>query len=130
MRESLGAHDGTEIRTMGDGLMASFRSASGALDAAIAMQRAITDHFAATETPIRIRVGINAGEPIEEDDDLYGSAVIQAARVMGKADGGQVLVTDTVRNLVAKDYRFHDHVTHNVKGCEEPARLFALGWES
>jgi len=61
------------------------------------------------ETPIRIRVGINAGEPIEENDDLYGTAVIQAARVMGLADGGQILVTDTVRNLVAgKAYPFSD----------------------
>jgi class 3 adenylate cyclase len=130
-REALAQHGGTEIKTMGDGFMASFTSASGALDAAIAMQRAITDHFAETETPIRIRVGINAGEPIEEDDDLYGTAVIQAARVMGIADGGQILVTDTVRNLVAgKDYRFHDHGTHDLKGFEEPARLFEAGWES
>jgi class 3 adenylate cyclase len=115
---------------MGDGFMTSFGSASGALDAAIAMQRVITDHFAETETPIRIRVGINAGEPIEDQDDLFGTAVIQAARVMGKVDGGQVLVTDTVRNLVAgKDYRFSDHGAHDLKGCEDPAGLFEVGWE-
>ena len=82
-------------------LMASFTSASAALDAAIAMQRAITEYFAATETPLRIRVGINAGEPLEEDDDLYGTAVIRAARVMGEAPGGEVLVADIVRQLVA-----------------------------
>ena len=129
-REALAQHGGTEIKTMGDGFMASFTSASGALDAAIAMQQAITDHFGATETPIRIRIGINAGEPIEEDDDLYGTAVIQAARVMGLADGVQILVTDTVRNLVAgKDYRFSDHGTHDLKGFEEPARLFDVSWE-
>ena len=109
--------------------MASFISASAALRAAIAMQRAIAEHFAETETPIRIRVGINAGEPIEEDECLHGTVVIQAARVMGEADGGRVLVTDTVRNLVAgKDYRFHDHGTHDLKGLEEPTRLFEVGW--
>ena len=81
------------------------------------------------DTPICIRVGINAGEPIEEDDDLYGSAVNQAARVMSLADGGQILVTDTVRNLVAgKDYRFSDHGTHDLKGFEEVARLFEVAW--
>jgi class 3 adenylate cyclase len=129
-RDALAEHGGTEIKTMGDGFMASFTSASGALDAAIAMQRAMTEHFAETETPIRIRVGINAGEPIEEDDDLYGTAVIQAARVMGLADGGQILVTDTVRNLVAgKDYRFSDHGSHDLKGFEEAARLFEVAWE-
>ncbi len=48
---------------------------------------------------------------------------------MGLADGGQILVTDTVRNLVAgKDYRFSDHGTHDLKGFEEPARLFEVGW--
>ena len=64
------------VKAMGDGFMTSFGSASRALDAAIAMQRAITDHFEETETPIRIRVGINAGEPIEDQDDLCGTAVI------------------------------------------------------
>ena len=116
-REALAAHGGTEIKTMDDGFMASFSSASGALDAAIAMQLAIAAHFADTEAPIRIRVGINAGEPIEEDDDLYGTAVIQAARVMGKAEGGEIFVTDTVRNLVAgKNYRFHDQGAHESQG--------------
>ena len=48
---------------------------------------------------------------------------------MGEAEGGQVLVSDTVRNLVAdKDYRFSDHGTHDLKGFEEPARLFEVGW--
>ena len=89
-REALSAHGGTEVKTMGDGFLASFSSASSALDAAIAMQKAITEAVAATETPIRIRVGINAGEPIEEDDDLYGAAVIRAARVMGEAQGGEI----------------------------------------
>jgi class 3 adenylate cyclase len=80
--------------------MASFTPASSALDAAIAMQQAITNHFADSQTPIRIRVGINAGEPIEDGDGLYGASVIRAARVMGKADGGEILVTNVVRELV------------------------------
>ena len=81
--------------------------------------------------PSALRSGINAGEPIAEDDDLYGTAVIQAARVMGLADGGQILITDTVRNLVAgKDYRFSDHGTHDLKGFEEAARLFEMAWDS
>ena len=115
---------------MGDGFMAAFTSASGALDAATAMQRAITDHFAATETPIRIRVGINAGEPIAEDDDLFGTAVIVAARVAARANGGEILTTEGVRHLVAgKGYGFSDHGTAELKGFEEPMRLYAVAWE-
>jgi len=50
---------------------------------------------------------------------------------MGKADGGQVLVTDTVHNLVAgKDYLFRDHGTHDLKGFEEPEQLFEVGWQA
>jgi class 3 adenylate cyclase len=128
-RESLAAHGGTEIKTMGDGFMASFTSASSGIDAAVAMQRAITDHFEATPTPIRIRIGINAGEPIAENDDLYGTAVIQAARIMGHADGGEILVSDTVRGLVAgKSYLFSQKGEYDLKGFEETVRLFEVNW--
>ena len=130
-RDALAAHDGTEIKTMGDGFMASFTSASSALDAAIAMQQAITAYFAESETPIRIRVGINAGEPIEEDDDLYGASVIRAARVMGQAEGGEILVTNVVRELVeGKDYLFSQCGEYDLKGFEEAVRLFEVSWRS
>ena len=109
--------------------MASFTSASSALDAAIAMQQANTEHFADSETPIRIRVGINAGEPIEEGDDLYGASVIRAARVMGQADGGEILVTNVVRELVeGKEYVFGDRGEADLKGFDEAVRLFEVRW--
>ena len=128
-RDALAVHGGTEIKTMGDGFMASFTSASSALDAAIAMQQAITEHFADSETPIRIRVGINAGEPIEEANDLYGASVIRAARVMGQADGGEILVTNVVRELVeGKEYRFSDRGAADLKGFDEAVRLFEVRW--
>ena len=69
------------------------------------------------------------GKPIEEDDDLYGAAVIRATRVMGEAQGGEILVTEVVRQLEAgKPYRFSDRGNHALKGFEEPARLFEVGW--
>ena len=129
-RDALAAHGGTEIKTMGDGFMASFTSASSALDAAIAMQQAITAHFAERETPIRIRVGINAGEPIEEHDDLYGASVIRAARVMGQAASGEILVTNVVRELVeGKEYGFSQCGEVDLKGFEEAVRLFEVRWQ-
>ncbi len=130
-REALSSHDGTEIKTMGDGFMASFTSASTALDAAIAMQQTITDHYARTETPISIRVGINAGEPIEEGHDLYGASVIRAARVMGQAQGGEILVSNVVRELVeGKGYLFSDRGEADLKGFDEAVRLFELRWQT
>ncbi len=116
---------------MGDGFMASFTSASSALYAAIAMQQAISTHFAASETPIRIRIGINAGEPIATNDDLHGTAVIQAARIMSHADGGEILVSDIVRDLLAgKDYLFSHKGEFDLKGFEEAVRLFEVRWEA
>ena len=95
------------------------------------MQQAITAHFAEGETPNRIRLGINAGEPIEEDDDLYGASVIRAARVMGQADGCEILVTNVVRELVEdKEYLFSQRGKVDLKGFEEAVRLFEVRWDA
>ncbi|MCA9830097.1 MAG: adenylate/guanylate cyclase domain-containing protein, partial [Dehalococcoidia bacterium] len=112
----------------GDGFMASFGSAQRALDCAVALQRAVAGGIGGEA--LRIRAGINAGEPIAEDDDLFGSSVIAAARIASKASGGQVLVSDVVRQLVAgKGFLFSDTGLHDLKGLEEPVRLWELRWE-
>ncbi len=94
VRDALREHGGQEIKAMGDGFMACFPLASGALQCAIGMQRA----FAARgeehpETPLRLRVGMNAGEPIAEDEDLFGTAVNLAARIARQAQGGEILAS-------------------------------------
>ena len=78
---------------MGDGFMASFGSATKAVECAIALQRAFSERE--SDEPLSVRVGINAGEPIEEDGDLFGATVILASRIAAKAEGGEVLVADT-----------------------------------
>ena len=126
-REALAAHGGAEVKTMGDGFMASFGSAQRALECAIALQRAFTSREG---EPLRIRVGINAGEPIAEDDDLFGSSVIIAARTAAQAQGGEVLVTDVVRQLLAgKGFSFSDRGEVALRGIEDPVRLFEVGWD-
>ncbi|MDH3692225.1 MAG: hypothetical protein OEU36_22555 [Gammaproteobacteria bacterium] len=130
VRAALIVHGGSEIKTMGDGFMATFSSASTALDAAIEMQQLIALEYLGSSTPIRIRIGIHAGEPIFENDDLYGAAVNRAARIMGQAEGGQILTSDLVRQLVAgKRYRFVDLGTTAIKGFAEPVRLFNVLWQ-
>src|SRR3990170_1890214 len=121
VRKCLAAHGGSEIKTMGDGFMASFGSATRALECAISMQRAFAERNAslpahpealegraepqpsahgsrtspradrdvgASPEPIRVRIGLNAGEPIAEEEDLFGTAVIAAARIAARAEGG------------------------------------------
>jgi class 3 adenylate cyclase len=134
VREALKAQGGSEVKTMGDGFMASFSSATKALECAIAMQRAFAAHNESAQEPIRVRIGLNAGEPIAEDDpdgrsDLFGTAVNLAARIAAKADGGQILTSDTVRGLVAgKKFLFSDRGETAMRGFEDPVRLYEVRW--
>ncbi len=128
-REVLRSHAGTEIKTMGDGFMASFDSATHAVECAIRLQQAFAARNEAAVEPVRVRVGVNAGEPIAEDDDLFGAAVTLAARIMGQADGGEIVVSDVVRALVAgKGFRFVDRGKATLKGFDEPVRLYEVVW--
>ena len=128
-RESLKAHGGTEVKTMGDGFMASFSSATRALECAVALQRAFAEHNESAEEPIRVRIGLNAGEPIAEDEDLFGTAVILAARVAAKAEGGEILASNVVRELVAgKGFLFSDRGDVALRGFEDPVRLYEVRW--
>ena len=128
-RRAVAEHGGIEIKTMGDGFMVSFTSTSSALDTAIAIQKALADEFADGQEEIRVRIGIHAGEPIAEDDDLHGTAVIMASRIMDAASGGEIMVSYLVRELVAgRDYRFVGRGPRSLKGFEESVPLFELDW--
>jgi class 3 adenylate cyclase len=129
VREALKAHGGSEVKTMGDGFMASFSSATRALECAIAMQRAFAAHNESAEESIRVRIGLNAGEPIAEEEDLFGTAVILAARIAAKAEGGEIVASDVVRQLVAgKGFLFSDRGDVALRGFEDPVRLYEVRW--
>jgi class 3 adenylate cyclase/pimeloyl-ACP methyl ester carboxylesterase len=135
VREALRAHGGSEVKTMGDGFMASFSSATRALECAIAMQRAFAEYNAGVGAqglaPLQIRIGLNAGEPIAEDQDLFGTAVILAARIAAQAEGGEILASDVVRQLVAgKGFLFSDRGDTVLRGFEDPVRLYDVRWEA
>ncbi len=128
-RRAVAEHGGVEIKTMGDGFMVSFASASAALDAAIDIQRRLTDEFADAQEEVKIRIGIHAGEPIAEDDDLHGTAVIMASRIMATAGGDEIMVSSLMRELVAgRDYRFIGRGQRSLKGFDQPVPLFELDW--
>lgn len=125
VREALNAHGGSEIKHTGDGIMASFPSARGALDAAIDIQRTLTG-----ENGPRVRIGLNAGEPVAEEQDLFGTSVQLAARVCNEAEPGQILVSNVVRELAAgKQFLFHDRGDVPLRGFEDPVRLYEVSWE-
>jgi class 3 adenylate cyclase len=129
IRDALKAHDGSETKHTGDGIMASFAAASHALEGAVAIQRAFAAHNESAETPIRVRIGLNAGEPVAEDEDLFGTAVQLAARICAHAEPGQILASNVVRELAAgKKFLFSDRGEVALRGFDDPVRLFEVGW--
>jgi len=78
VREALAAQGGTEIKHTGDGIMASFPTASGALECAVAIQRGVALHG---ESDLAVHIGLNAGEPVAEERDLFGTSVQLARRI-------------------------------------------------
>lgn len=121
-------HGGTVVKHMGDGTMVRFTSASAALRCAQAIRSALDERNATVAgAPLLVRVGLNTGEPVEEADDVFGTAVNLAARVCQAAAAGEILLTTTVRDLAAG----HDFVTesrggHELKGFPDPVELHAL----
>ena len=126
IRKALAQHGGTEIKHTGDGIMASFPTASGALECAVAIQRAVSEH---ENTDLAVHVGVNAGEPVAEESDLFGTAVQLARRICDAAEGGEILVSNVVRELAAgKGFLFSDRGETALRGFEDPVRLYELRW--
>jgi class 3 adenylate cyclase/pimeloyl-ACP methyl ester carboxylesterase len=125
VRSALAAHGGHEVKHTGDGIFAWFPAASNGLDCAQAIQQGVAD---LANPDLGVKIGLNAGEPIAEEDDLYGTAVQIAARVTDQAGAGEIVCTDVVRLLVAgKSYLFSEREPAALKGVKEPVRLFTVG---
>ena len=123
------SHSGVQVKSMGDGVLAWFSAASAAVDAAIEVQSrlAAQPRFSS----VQVRIGISAGEPISELDDLYGATVNQAARIMSTANGGEIMVSDLVRGLLqGRPYTFEDRGLHELRGFRESVQLFSIDWRS
>ena len=131
-REALRTHGGSEVKSMGDGFLASFGSGQAALECAIGLQRRLkmlAEQGGAMPADFRVRIGINAGEPIAEDDDLFGASVIAASRIAAQASGGEILVADVVRQLTAgKGFLFSDRGEVGLRGLDDPVRLYEVAW--
>jgi len=132
IRECLARHSGGEIKHTGDGIMASFPSAAAAIECAVDIQRAFARDLESEMDAgrlIRVRVGLNAGEPVAEEGDLFGTAVQAAARIAGRARPGEILVSDVVRQLAAgKGFAFGDQGRVALKGFSERQRLYSVDW--
>jgi class 3 adenylate cyclase len=130
VRDALSTLGGREVKHTGDGIMASFVSAAGAVRCAIQIQRELDKHAQANpERPLKVRVGAAAGEPVEQNNDLFGSTVQLAARLCGHAQPEQILVTNAIAELcIGKGLRFEDLGEVVLKGFGYPVRAHVAAW--
>ncbi|MDP9334985.1 MAG: adenylate/guanylate cyclase domain-containing protein [Actinomycetota bacterium] len=133
LRAALRPHLGREVKNLGDGLMIVFSNSSAAFSAGVAIQQAFhaRNRFAADGERFDIRVGISSGEAYQEDGDFFGPPVVEASRLCGICDGGQILTSALVKSLVGTrgGFTFEGLGTRELKGLVEPVEVFAIGWE-
>ena len=128
LRAAIADHRGREVKSLGDGLMVAFTSAREAVACAAAMQRAVS----AQRRPLGLRVGIDAGEPIADGSDLFGTPVVVARRLCDAAEAGQVLVSDVVRLLCGRRLEVDCEAVGELqlKGLDQPVVAHAVGWQA
>jgi len=121
----LAQHGGVQVKHLGDGIMASFDDVPASVACANEIQAEIAAFSAKSKTPVQVRIGIHAGEPVEDSDDLFGSAVQMAARICGIARADGVLVSAAVRDACAgAGIAFAPSGSEILKGFAQPVELF------
>jgi DNA-binding NarL/FixJ family response regulator/class 3 adenylate cyclase len=126
LREVVAAHEGREVKSTGDGLMVTFSSAVAAVRCAVELQRATTG----APDGLDVRIGIDAGEPLSEGGDLYGTPVIVASRLCDAAGPGEVLATQVVRQIAGPRVAelMRPAGSFRVKGISESVATALVRW--
>lgn len=132
LRREFERFDGLEDKALGDGFLVTFASARRAVQCAVAIQRELSTYNGAhPDAPIRVRMGMHTGEVLKEGDELFGSAVILAARVIAKAGGGEILISELLYRLIQQTGEFPivDRGSHVLKGFPGRQRLYEIKWQ-
>jgi class 3 adenylate cyclase len=132
IRECLRRYHGVEITHTGDGVEVSFSSPANAATCAVAIQKAFAKYNQEHPGhPMRVRIGLNAGEPISTEGRLFGAAVHTTFRICARARPGQILASDVIHRLVAgKGFDFIDRGRVVLKGFRGRMRLYEVRWEN
>ena len=126
LRAAVKAHDGIEIKQLGDGFMFCFSSAKKALLCAAQVQTRLKAAGEDAGVPISVRMGAHAGEPIQSERDFIGQTVNLTERIMGQANGGQIFVSEVVRNLAGplKGFQYVAQGRRRLEGFSEAQMLY------
>jgi len=131
LEEALAKTGGTMVKSAGDGVMAVFPSAAGAVSCSVAMQQGVELRNRKAETPLAMRVGVAVGDAEEVGGDWFGRPAIEAKRLCDLAEGGQVLITETVRLMVASadGPTFESLGALTLKGFPSPVEAWRVVWQ-
>ena len=131
VRAVVGAHEGTVVKSQGDGFMIAFASAHSALRCAIEVERAFTLRPEPRADAFKIRIGAHSGFVIEDSDDFYGRNVVLAARIADQARGGEILVSSAAKQYTESDptFRFEHRGELRLKGLVGEHSVYALAWD-
>ena len=133
LRESIAQHEGTVVKGSGDGVLATFHSATMALDAAVSVQQRFDGYSRSpgAPAPMSVRIGIAAGDVVHQGGDIFGTPVVEAARLEGAADPGQILCSEMVRMLARGrgGHEFELIGMLELKGLPEPLPACSVRWE-
>ncbi len=131
VRKELQRENGKEVELQGDGFLLAFADPDAALRCAVGIQRAFARHNARHEgEPIRVRIGLHTGTPIQEGDRFFGITVILAARIASQAQGGEILASAALHERCAGDPDFHfgEPREAELKGLAGRHRMHPLLW--
>jgi predicted ATPase/class 3 adenylate cyclase len=121
LRDAFAEHGGVEVDIQGDAFFVAFQRATDAAAAAAESQRVLAGG------PVRVRMGIHTGEPIRTDEGYAGMDVHRAARIAAVGHGGQVLVSQTSRDLLGDQVELRDLGAHRLKDLTQAQRIYQLG---
>ncbi|MGZ5761271.1 MAG: adenylate/guanylate cyclase domain-containing protein [Caldimonas sp.] len=133
VRGRVSAHDGVVVKSQGDGFMIVFASASAALACAVELQQLFSIYSARhPDRQLRARIGLHTGNVFQEKDDFLGKTVVVAARITGRARGGEVLVSDALKDYTERvgGWRFGPPADLSLKGLTSTQRVHPVHWRT
>jgi len=128
VRSCVDEHHGSEVGTQGDGFLVRFDDPDDAARCAIALQRLLLDARADDARAVHVRIGIHAGEVVQNDDDLVGRVINLASRVTSAAAADEILVTEPLADHLSGGHPLVDRGLKTLKGFDQPRHLLALAW--
>ena len=131
VRRGLATHKGREVKHTGDGIMAVFDNIANAVRAAADIQRRFCGYNSEASEDLRVRIGIDAGEPVSDQNDLFGATVQLAFRLCSEAEADGILVSEAVRDLCGQELtRFVGLGERHLKGFPKTVRAFRFEWRN